>query len=227
MDYARHYERLISRARSRLLEGYTESHHVVPRCMGGTEDRSNLVRLTAEEHFVAHQLLHKMYPEVRGLSFALIAMTGNINGRRNKLYGWIRRVAGLMSSEFMLELRNDPIYIAKHKAAMDKLRSDPAYRERMAAILSKAHKGRVKSAEERANIAAAGRNRKPRKFSEQARLNMAEARKKVWQKRRETGEDKVIMAKTRATRFANGNYAMSEAQKIKVSEANRRRTKRK
>jgi hypothetical protein len=88
MNYTNHYNLLIERAKTRVLDGYSEQHHIVPRCMGGSEDKSNLVRLTAEEHFVAHQLLAKMYPHNVGLIFAVLAMGARIN---NKRYGWVRR----------------------------------------------------------------------------------------------------------------------------------------
>jgi hypothetical protein len=39
-------------------ENMLETHHIVPRCMGGTDDPSNLVRLTFEEHVEAHHILH-------------------------------------------------------------------------------------------------------------------------------------------------------------------------
>lgn len=39
--------------------GYTEAHHIIPKCIGGTDDQSNLVLLTAREHFVCHLLLTK------------------------------------------------------------------------------------------------------------------------------------------------------------------------
>lgn len=93
MNYKAHYNKLIERAQGRLLEGYCEQHHVVPRCMGGTNDSENLVRLTAEEHYVAHQLLVKMWPGHRGLIYAAIVMSYDLHGRRthNKLYGWLRR----------------------------------------------------------------------------------------------------------------------------------------
>ena len=70
MNYRQHYTNLISRARNRVLEIYTESHHIIPRCLGGTDDPLNLVDLTPEEHYVAHQLLVKMYPSNRSLIFA-------------------------------------------------------------------------------------------------------------------------------------------------------------
>ena len=36
-------------------------HHVVPRHMGGTDDPSNIVELTIEEHAEAHRILFEQY----------------------------------------------------------------------------------------------------------------------------------------------------------------------
>ena len=85
MNYTKHYNLLMERARHRTLEVYCESHHILPICMGGkgTEE----VLLTPEEHFVAHQLLVKMYPGNSKLIYAA-NMQGNTN---NKKYGWLRR----------------------------------------------------------------------------------------------------------------------------------------
>lgn len=63
MNYSKHYDNLISRAKARVLDGYKERHHVVPKCMGGDNSPKNLVDLTPEEHFLAHQLLVRMHPE--------------------------------------------------------------------------------------------------------------------------------------------------------------------
>jgi hypothetical protein len=90
MDYKKHYDLLIGRASNRTIAGHKERHHIVPRCLGGSDKISNLVNLTAEEHFVAHQLLIKIYPGESKLVFALHRMTGGTN-RNNKLFGWIRR----------------------------------------------------------------------------------------------------------------------------------------
>jgi hypothetical protein len=95
MDYSRHYDVLITRAQDRSLSGYFEKHHIVPRCMGGTDEPDNLVRLTAEEHFVAHLLLVKIFPGNRKLVLAALAMGMNngltMRGATNKRHGWLRR----------------------------------------------------------------------------------------------------------------------------------------
>lgn len=83
------YNALIEKARQRVLDIYTESHHIIPRCMGGSDDLSNLVNLTPEEHYVAHQLLVKMYPNNASLVFAAHMM--GCTRSTNKLYGWLRR----------------------------------------------------------------------------------------------------------------------------------------
>jgi len=78
-----------------IIDGYKERHHIIPRCMGGSDEVDNLVDLTPEEHFVAHQLLVKIYPENIRLVRACDVMSKdtkvNKYWRRNKMYGWLRR----------------------------------------------------------------------------------------------------------------------------------------
>ena len=58
--YKQWYTNITERAKHRLLNAYTESHHIVPRSLGGGDEPNNLVNLTAREHFVCHWLLVKM-----------------------------------------------------------------------------------------------------------------------------------------------------------------------
>lgn len=103
MNYKRHYDLLINRARVRIASGYVERHHILPRCMNGSDDPNNLVDLTAEEHYLAHLLLHKIHPDIPGLLFAAHRMssTKRTHGRKcnNKLYGWLRRKHAKVLSE--------------------------------------------------------------------------------------------------------------------------------
>lgn len=59
--YTRCYYNIIQAARARTdLPDYSEKHHVIPKSLGGNNSKSNLVKLTAREHFVCHRLLVKM-----------------------------------------------------------------------------------------------------------------------------------------------------------------------
>lgn len=96
MDYKAHYNRLIERAkyRSILPDIYFEEHHIIPKCLGGADKSGNLVKLFPEEHYVAHQLLVKIYPENDKILSAAIVMGGKKKGRKqcnNKVYGWLKK----------------------------------------------------------------------------------------------------------------------------------------
>lgn len=96
MNYKLIYEKIISRAKNRsALTGYTENHHILPRCMGGDDEKNNMVILTPEEHYICHQLLVKIYPKQTGLWRAVKMMTHASNSTKqrksNKLYGWLKR----------------------------------------------------------------------------------------------------------------------------------------
>lgn len=74
MDYQKIYYQIIKRAQTRNLEGYVENHHIIPRCMGGEDIVSNVVALTAREHFICHMLLCEIYPNENKLKHALFLM---------------------------------------------------------------------------------------------------------------------------------------------------------
>lgn len=59
--YSHWYYNLVEKARSREIPPeYNERHHIIPRSFGGNNSPSNLVTLSAREHYVAHLLLWKM-----------------------------------------------------------------------------------------------------------------------------------------------------------------------
>jgi hypothetical protein len=85
----------------RDLNNYSEKHHIVPKCLGGSNRKENIVRLTPEEHYVAHQLLVRMYPGHAGLVFAVKMMTISNNRviRNNKMFGWIKKILAEVQRE--------------------------------------------------------------------------------------------------------------------------------
>jgi len=73
--YSKTYFAITSNAKQRITEGYTELHHIIPQSMGGSNDKENLVELTAREHFICHWLLIKM-TEGKDRSKMLYALNG-------------------------------------------------------------------------------------------------------------------------------------------------------
>ena len=62
MNYSLVYSQLIFHAQLReTISEYVERHHIVPKALGGSNNQSNLVNLTAREHFNAHMLLAKIH----------------------------------------------------------------------------------------------------------------------------------------------------------------------
>lgn len=68
--------------------------------MGGDNKKRNIAILTPEEHFLAHKLLVKIYPNNQKLVYACQAMTMDIGNRKTrKLYGWLKRKHSQIQSE--------------------------------------------------------------------------------------------------------------------------------
>lgn len=63
MDYEKHYNLLMEKGRTQTLPDrtYVEKHHILPASLGGTKAKTNIVTLTAKQHYIAHALLVKIY----------------------------------------------------------------------------------------------------------------------------------------------------------------------
>jgi len=188
MNYSAHYHRLIARARSRTLTGYKERHHVLPRCMGGGNEPENLVDLTAEEHYVAHQLLVKMYPDHGGLATAAVRMANKCTG--NKAYGWLRR----RHAESRRGTKHPPHICAAISAAGKKRIVSAATREKLRllmlgnkrAISQRGRKRGTPSLEHRKKLSDAlrGYKRPPFSVEHRAKLSASNRVRKVSQETR-------------------------------------------
>lgn len=77
MNYSLIYDQLIHQAQHRPCPATFESHHIIPKSLGGLNDQSNLVKLTLREHFIAHLLLmriHRGRAGFQAMSFAAYKM---------------------------------------------------------------------------------------------------------------------------------------------------------
>lgn len=93
---------------------YAETHHIIPKAMGGSNSKSNLVRLTAKQHFVAHHILTKMtagiYRRKAEAAFRAIAIMKNPKAGKSfitispTLYEEIRSKHAIRSKKHMTDL---------------------------------------------------------------------------------------------------------------------------
>lgn len=98
MDYHRIYREFIADRKRRELSliGYTEKHHILPRSLGGTDDSTNLIRLTPEDHFFAHLLIAKAHNTMPTWGAVMVmherASRSTIFWRKSReRYAWARR----------------------------------------------------------------------------------------------------------------------------------------
>lgn len=86
MNYQRVYDQIVTRAKVRgELGGYSEVHHITPKCLGGSDDEHNLVNLTPREHFICHHLLHRIHPHNSKLAWAFVMMC-NVSNKNQYRY---------------------------------------------------------------------------------------------------------------------------------------------
>ena len=137
MDYKKVYDQLVEKAKPRGLdktkhEGYFEIHHIIPRCMGGGDEESNLVMFTGREHYIAHMLLWKAYPEEVSLMRAAFLMSSRVksgdfgNETRpigSRVYEKLRREYAQAVSE-QVSGEGNPFYGKTHtEESLEKMRA--------------------------------------------------------------------------------------------------------
>ena len=94
MDHIKLYHKIIDRAKCQKRQKdtgiYYESHHIIPKCLGGTGSvkqwkwHPNIVLLTAREHYICHWLLHEAYPENKSLILAFFQMCTTKNHKQQR-----------------------------------------------------------------------------------------------------------------------------------------------
>src|ERR1700761_4413589 len=86
MDYRRVYAEFISdrRTKETSLTIFC-THHILPRSLGGTNDSSNLIRLTDSDHLFAHLMLAKIHGGVMTSTAVMMLNFQRYRGRTSRL----------------------------------------------------------------------------------------------------------------------------------------------
>lgn len=140
MNYQKIYDDLISKARYECRKKlnkqdinyvYYENHHIIPKCLGGNDEKNNLVLLTAKEHFIAHKLLVFIHSHNKNIVYACVRLAYSKSSdyiKSARDYEFIKHF--LIKIPMSLETRNKI-----GKAQRGKIRSDEFKRKNREAHL--------------------------------------------------------------------------------------------
>lgn len=166
MNYKLIYDNLINKRIQFPVEGYSEKHHILPRCLGGGNEKSNIIILTAREHLMAHLLLLKIYPNNRKLFHSVWMMT-NMNKYTSKDYSYLKE-----------KFVSIPVSDETRKKLSDAAKSRPYRKQTPETIAKRISKniGKKRTPEQRENIST---GLKGVIFTEERLLNMSKAKKGI------------------------------------------------
>ena len=174
--YTKWYNNITNTAKSRVLDCYTETHHIKPRSLGGNDDLENIVELTAREHFICHWLLIKMTTgknHHKMLNALRMMRAENPNQQRYKTKITARVYESIKTEYAKLQSKK---LQGKGNGFYGKTHTEEARKR-----ISKANKGRVQPADEK------------------------EKQKAAWAKRRELGIERAPISEEARAKFREIN----------------------
>lgn len=146
--YTKWYYAIINNASTRYTSEYTEKHHIIPKSLGGTNDKSNLVVLTAREHYICHLLLIRMTSgqqrcKMVNAAYAMGMMNSPSHNRKNMTSSRVFATVRQQQANNMKIRVISPETRAKMSASAKLRKASPETR----AKISLSGKGRTKSEE--------------------------------------------------------------------------------
>jgi hypothetical protein len=179
--YTRWYYQIILHAstqRRTKKESYFETHHILPKSLGGTNEKYNLVLLTAREHFICHFLLTKMVAKSQKnyheILCAFILMKGK-NAKQSRY----------MNSRLYEAVK--PVYSAAKSSLRKGVKLSEEHRRKISETMKKNYRYREKvfSTEARRKISEKAKNRIRRPFTEAEKQQISASMKAFHSRRRQ------------------------------------------
>lgn len=148
---------------------YKESHHIIPKSIGGDNSPTNLVNLTAREHFICHWLLTKFTDNTvkQKMSYALWMMI-NIENNLQQRYKLPSRTYSLIKERLALVFS---------KQQTGKVRSEETRRKMSETRKRLISEGKLKVNENKEKYKIISEKRKGFKASEETKLKIGKAHK--------------------------------------------------
>lgn len=145
--YTKWYFDIIEKAKARTEHiGYFEKHHIIPKSCGGSNEVTNLVKLTAREHFICHLLLVKMTEGEykKKMIYSAWFFKGNKLHRPLKINSHTHEYLKKLRSEKMMKRKQS-------QKEIEKRRSSNIGKKRTEETKANIKKGQLKASEEKRN----------------------------------------------------------------------------
>ena len=149
---------------------YTHKHHIIPRHLGGTNEPSNLVELTIEEHALAHKKLYDLYNRWQD-KLAWLGLSGRIGKEE------IIRMTCSEASKGKIITEETRRNMSKAQKGKNNPMYGKKFTEEHRRKLSEAHKGIPKSEEIKRNMSKAQKGKIGKKHTEESKRKISEASK--------------------------------------------------
>jgi hypothetical protein len=173
--YEKWYQQIIANGKHQKLPGH-ERHHILPKSLDGTNDASNLVYITAREHFICHWLLTKIYPtgeeHWKMLNALRMMRAKNKNHQRydtkitSRVYEKLKKEYALLQSE-KVSGENNPMYGDKFH------RSVEGTERQREAVSGEKNGAKKEKARKKISESKLGKKRDP--FSDEWKAKMSES----------------------------------------------------
>ena len=182
--YKTWHDNIIAKGKNRVLDCYKEKHHILPRCLGGKDNKENLVELTAKEHFMVHMLLCKFTVSLarRSMFFALNSMM-NLNNRGMRKIKYSSRTFEKVRKQCAKYLKGNKYNLGRIPSKQTRLK------------ISQATKGLKKSDETRLRMSLANKGKVLSEEVKQKIANSLKGKNSFWFGKQHTQETKDKMSK--------------------------------
>jgi hypothetical protein len=219
MDYQKVYNSIVERGQVREPDpdGYYEVHHIIPKCMGGGNEKENLTTLTAREHFIAHWLLARIYPKESGIRFSFWIMCNGFENSQQERYTVSSRTyseARVMRSEAMKLRWRDPSYKESTIFKIRETFNSDEYRKKRSGIAKKLwetplYREKVESSKKSSEYKDLMSKRAIERWEDEGyRSEMSEKSKNMW--RDEKKREEMILGISKATKSEKFRKERSE-----------------
>jgi len=188
MDYKKIYNEICN---TTYKDQYIEKHHIIPKCLNGSNEKENIALLSAKAHYIAHWLLCKIYPNNKKISFAFWTMNNRDKTKKRYITSKGYAFAKLKRKD---ALKNNTFAKGSKRSLEFKKRMSESKKEEKHPMFGKKHKEEtlLKMKEARKKYIGKDHPRYGKKINEDQKRNMCKRpfliKDKIWYSQKDSAE---------------------------------------